>query len=192
MRKIFVTEFVSLDGVMEDPGGAEKFVHGGWTMPYWSDEIGKFKFDELLASDALLLGRVTYQGFAAAWPSRTDEAGFAQRMNSLPKYVVSTTLEKAEWSNSHLIKGNITKEVSKLKEQPGQDVLVAGSNRLVHTLMQHDLIDEYRLLVYPVVLGSGKHLFGDANKATLRLVETRRFSSGVVLLRYQPAQQKVI
>jgi len=102
MRKIFVTEFVSLDGVMEDPGGAEKFVHGGWTMPYWSDEIGKFKFDELLASDTLLLGRVTYQGFAAAWPSRTDEAGFDQRMNSLPKYVVSTTLDKAEWNNSHL------------------------------------------------------------------------------------------
>jgi dihydrofolate reductase len=109
MRKIFVTEFVSLDGVMEDPGGAEKFVHGGWTMPYWSDEIGKFKFDELLASDALLLGRVTYQGFAAAWPSRTDEAGFAQRMNSLPKYVVSTTLDKAEWNNSHLGQGQCRK-----------------------------------------------------------------------------------
>jgi dihydrofolate reductase len=107
---------------MEDPGGAEKFVHGGWTMPFWSDEIGKFKFDELLASDALLLGRVTYQGFAAAWPSSTDEAGFAQRMNSLPKYVVSTTLDKTDWNNSHLIKGNITKEVSTLKEQPGQDI----------------------------------------------------------------------
>jgi dihydrofolate reductase len=191
MRKIFVTEFVSLDGVMEDPGGAEKFVHGGWTMPYWSDEIGKFKFDELLASDALLLGRVTYQGFAAAWPSRTDEAGFAQRMNSLPKYVVSTTLDKAEWNNSHLVKGNIAKEVSKLKQQPGQDIMVAGSNRLVHSLMQHDLVDEYRLLVYPVVLGSGKRLFGEADKATLRLVETRMFSSGVVLLRYQPNSKQI-
>jgi len=186
MRKVFVTEFVSLDGVMEDPGGAEKFVHGGWTMPYWSDEIGKFKLDELFSSDALLLGRVTYQGFAAAWPSRTDEEGFAQRMNSLPKYVVSTTLDKAEWNNSHLIKGNIPKEVSQLKKQPGQDIMVAGSNRLVHTLMQHDLIDEYRLLVYPVVLGSGKRLFGDVSKATLRPVETKMFSSGVVLLRYQP------
>jgi dihydrofolate reductase len=186
MRKVFVTEFVSLDGVMEDPGGAEKFVHGGWTMPYWSDEIGKFKLDELFSSDALLLGRVTYQGFAAAWPSRTDEEGFAQRMNSLPKYVVSTTLNKAEWNNSHLIKGNISKEVSQLKKQPGQDIMVAGSNRLVHTLMQHDLIDEYRLLVYPVVLGSGKRLFGDVSKATLRPVETKMFSSGVVLLRYQP------
>jgi dihydrofolate reductase len=191
MRKIFVTEFVSLDGVMEDPGGAEKFVHGGWTMPYWSDEICKFKFDELLASDALLLGRVTYQGFAAAWPSRTDEAGFAQRMNSLPKYVVSTTLDKAEWNNSHLVKGNIAKEVSKLKQQPGQDIMVAGSNRLVHSLMQHDLVDEYRLLVYPVVLGSGKRLFGEADKATLRLVETRMFSSGVVLLRYQPNSKQI-
>jgi len=189
MRKIFVTEFVSLDGVMEDPGGAEKFVHGGWTMPYWSDEIGKFKFDELLASDALLLGRVTYQGFAAAWPSRTDESGFAQRMNSLPKYVVSTTLDKAEWNNSHLIKRDIAKEVSRLRQQPGQDIMVAGSNRLVHTLMQHDLIDEYRLLVYPVVLGSGKRLFGDANKAALKLVETKMFSSGVVLLRYQPIRK---
>jgi len=189
MRKIFVTEFVSLDGVMEDPGGAEKFVHGGWTMPYWSDEIGKFKFDELRASDALLLGRVTYQGFAAAWPSRTDEEGFAQRMNSLPKYVVSTTLDKAEWTNSHLIKGEISKEVFKLKQQPGQDIMVAGSNKLVQTLMQHDLVDEYRLLVYPVVLGSGKRLFGDASKVTLKPVETRMFSSGVVLLRYQPGRK---
>ena len=189
MRKIFVTEFVSLDGVMEDPGGAEKFVHGGWTMPYWNDEIGKFKFDELRASDALLLGRVTYQGFAAAWPSRTDEEGFAQRMNSLPKYVVSTTLDKAEWTNSHLIKGEISKEVFKLKQQPGQDIMVAGSNKLVQTLMQHDLVDEYRLLVYPVVLGSGKRLFGDASKVTLKPVETRMFSSGVVLLRYQPARK---
>jgi dihydrofolate reductase len=186
MRKVFVTEFVSLDGVMEDPGGAEKFVHGGWTMSYWSDEIGKFKLDELFASDALLLGRVTFQGFAAAWPSRTDEAGFAQRMNSLPKYVVSTTLDKVEWNNSHLIKGNIAREVSELKQQPGQDIMVAGSVTLVHSLMQHDLIDEYRLLVYPVVLGSGKRLFRDLNKATLRSIETRRLSSGVVLLRYQP------
>ena len=186
MRKIIVTEFVSLDGVMEDPGGAEKFVHGGWTMPYWSDEIGKFKLDELFSSDALLLGRVTYEGFAAAWPSRTDEAGFAQRMNSLPKYVVSTSLDKVEWNNSHLIKGNVAKEVSKLKQQPGKEIMVAGSNTLVLTLMQHDLIDEYRLLLYPVVLGSGKRLFRDNNKETLKLVETKMFNSGVVLLRYQP------
>jgi dihydrofolate reductase len=178
MGKVVVTMFVSLDGVMEEPA---------WTMPYWNDEIAKFKLDELFATDAHLLGRVTYQGFAAAWPSRTDEAGFADRMNSLPKFVVSTTLEKVEWNNSRLIKENVAEEVSKLKQQPGQDILIAGSGTLVHTLMQHDLIDEYRLLVYPVVLGSGKRLFRDGSKATLKLVETKTFSSGVVLLRYQPA-----
>lgn len=187
MRKVIVSEFVSLDGVMEDPGGAEKFEHGGWTMPYWHEEIGKVKFDELFASDALLLGRVTYQGFAAAWPGRTDEAGFADRMNSLPKYVVSTTLEEVEWNNARLIKGNIVEEISKLKQQPGQDILIAGSGELVHTLMHHDLIDAYRLLVYPVVLGSGKRLFRDGSKTTLRLVKTKAFPSGVVLLEYQAA-----
>ncbi len=181
MRKVIVTMFVSLDGVMEEPA---------WTMPYWNDEIAKFKLDELFATDAHLLGRVTYQGFAAAWPSRTDEQGFADRMNSLPKYVVSTTLEKAEWNNSTIIKENIVEEVSKLKQQPGQDILVAGSGTLVQTLMQHDLIDEYRLLVYPVVLGKGKQLFRDGSKATLKLVETKAFSSGVVLLRYQPDRKE--
>lgn len=185
MRKVVVSEFVSLDGVMEDPGGAEKFEHGGWTIPYWHDEIGQFKFDELFASDALLLGRVTYQGFAAAWPSMTDEAGFADRMNSLPKYVVSTTLDKVEWNNSRLIKGNVAAEVAKLKQQPGQDILVAGSGELIQTLMQHGLIDEYRLLVYPVVLGSGKRLFKDGSKANLKLVSTKQFSSGVAALSYQ-------
>ena len=146
MRKFIVTEFLTLDGVMEEPA---------WTAPYWNDEIAKFKFDELFGSDTLLLGRVTYQGFAAAWPSRTDEQGFADRMNGLPKFVVSTTLEKVEWNNSRLIKENVAEEVSKLKQQPGQDILIAGSGTLIHTLMQHNLIDEYRLLVYPVVLGSG-------------------------------------
>ncbi len=131
---------------MEDPGGAEKFEHGGWTMPYWNEEIAKYKFDELFASDSLLLGRVTYQGFAAAWPSMTDKEGFANRMNSLSKFVVSTTLKEVEWNNSRLIKGNVAKEVTELKQQPGQDILIAGSGDLVHTLMQHDLIDEYRLL----------------------------------------------
>jgi dihydrofolate reductase len=191
MRKVIVSEFVTLDGVMEDPGGAEKFEHGGWTMPYWSEEIGKVKFDELFASDALLLGRVTYQGFAKAWPTMKDEAGFADRMNSLPKYVVSTTLQEVEWNNSRLIKGNVAEEVSKLKQQPGQDILIAGSGKLVQTLMQHDLIDDYRLLVYPVVLGSGKRLFQNGGKTTLRLVETRTFRSGVVLLHYQPADNEI-
>ncbi len=189
MRKVVVSEFVTLDGVMEDPGGGEKFEHGGWSFKFWSDEAAKFKFDELFASDALLLGRVTYQGFAAAWPSMKDE--FADRMNSLPKYVVSTTLNEVEWNNSRLIKGNVAEEVSKLKQQPGQDILVGGSRTLVQTLMQHDLIDEYRLMVHPVVLGSGKRLFGDGAAAkTLRLGDTKTYSSGVVVLTYEPGKSE--
>jgi dihydrofolate reductase len=182
MRKIVVAEFLSLDGVMEEPA---------WTFPYWNDEIAKFKYDELFASDAHLLGRVTYQGFAAAWPSRTDEAGFADRMNGLPKYVVSTTLEKAEWNNSTIIKENVADEISKLKQQSGQDILVAGSATLVNTLMEHNLIDEYHLLVYPVVLGSGKRLFKDGSKTNLKLVETKSFSSGVVALIYHPDKKSL-
>ncbi len=161
MRKIVVSEYLSLDGIMEDPGGAEKYEHGGWTNPYWDDDIQQFQYDALFSSDALLLGRVTYQGFAAAWPTFTDEQGFADRMNNLPKYVVSTTLAKAEWNNSHLIKRNVAEEVSRLKQQPGQNIMVAGSAKLVQMLMEHNLVDEYRLLVYPVVLGSGMRLFGD-------------------------------
>jgi len=179
MRKVVVTMFLSLDGVMEDPQN--------WSFPYWTDEIGKLKSDELFASDAQLLGRVTYQGFAAAWPSRTDD--YADRLDSLPKYVVSKTLERAEWHNSHLISANVAKEVSNLKQQPGQDILVHGSPTLVQTLMQADLVDEYRLLVFPVVPGSGKRLFKDGAKANLKLVETKAFSSGVVLLRYRAEPQ---
>jgi dihydrofolate reductase len=179
MRKVVVTEYVTLDGVMEEPA---------WTGPYWNDEIAKFKFDELFASDALLLGRVTYQGFAKAWPSMTDEQGFADRMNSLPKYVASRTLEAAEW-NASLIKDAVADEVVRLKQQPGQNLLVYGSGDLVQTLMQHDLVDEYRILVYPVVLGSGKRLFKDGSTATLKLVDTKTFSSGVVALTYEPAQR---
>jgi len=182
MRKLIVTEFLTLDGVMEEPA---------WTAPYWNDEIAKFKFDELFGSDTLLLGRVTYQGFAAAWPSRTDEQGFADRMNSLPKFVVSTTLEKVEWNNSRLIKENIPEEVSRLKQQPGQNILIYGSGDLVQTLMQSDLIDEYWLLVYPIVLGSGKRLFQDGSKTTLSLKETKTFSSGVVVLCYQPDRKEL-
>jgi dihydrofolate reductase len=176
MRKIVVSEFVTLDGVMEDPA---------WTFPYWNDEIAKFKFDELFASGALLLGRVTYQGFAAAWPSRTDEQGYADRMNSLPKHVVSTTLEKAEWNNSMIINENVAEQISRLKQQPGQDILLFGSGTLVQTLVQHDLVDKYNLLLYPVVLGGGKRLFRDESKANLRLVDTKTFSSGVIALSYQ-------
>ncbi len=174
MRKVVVTEFLSLDGVMEAPHL--------WSFPYWNDEIEKFKHDELFASDAQLLGRVTYQGFASAWPSRTGE--YADRLNNLPKYVVSTTLETAEWHNSHLIKENIAEEVIRLKQQPGQNILVHGSRALVQTLMQHQLIDEYNLLVYPLILGSGMRLLNEGDTASLKLVEARPFSSGVVLLRY--------
>ncbi len=145
MRKVVVTEFLTLDGVVEAP---EK-----WTFPFGNEEIAKYKLDELLASDTLLLGRVTYQGFAAAWPSRTDESGFADRMNSLPKFVASTTLKEVEWNNSRLIKENVAEEVSKLREKPGQNILIYGSVTLVHTLTLHGLIDEYRFLVYPIVFG---------------------------------------
>ena len=187
MRKIVVTEFVTLGGVMEDPGGAEKSKHGGWAFQFDRGPEGdKFKFDELFASDALLLGRVTYQGFAAAWPSMKDEAGFADRMNNLPKYVVSTTLERAEWNNSRLIKRNVVEELSRLKAMQGGDILVAGSGQLVHTLMQHDLVDEYRLMVYPVVLGSGKRLFNNgSDRLSLRLVEAKPVGSGILTLIYQ-------
>ncbi len=188
MRKLVVSEFVTLDGVMEDPGGAEGFERGGWSMPYWHDDIGTFKFDELFASDALLLGRVTHGGFAAAWPGRTDEQGFADRMNSLPKYVVSTTLSEAAWDNSHIIRENVVEAIQALKEQTGKDILVAGSGALIQTLMAHNLVDEYRLLVYPVVLGVGKRIFKDGVSATLKLVEARAFPSGVALLRYEPAE----
>jgi len=178
MRKIVATEFLSLDGVMGDPQN--------WSFPYWTDEIGKFKRDELFASDAQLLGRVTYEGFAAAWPSRTDEDGYADRLNSLPKYVVSTTLEKAEWNNSHLISEHVAEAISNLKQQPGQDILIHGSQTLVQTLLKHDLIDQYHLLVFPLVLGSGLRLFKDGSKTALKLVETKTFSSGVVAHIYQP------
>ena len=179
--KLVVSEFLSLDGVMEDPQ---------WTAPYWNDEIAKFKFSELRETNAHLLGRLTYEGFAVAWPSRTDEQGFADRMNSLPKYVVSTTLEKAEWKNSHIIKENIVEEISKLRQQTGGNILLAGSVTLVQTLVKHDLVDEYHLLVYPVILGAGKRLFQDGCNARLKLVELITFSSGVVAQIYHPDRKQ--
>ncbi len=185
MRRVVLSVYMSVDGVMEDPGGSEGSQHGGWTRSYWSDDIAKVQFDQLFASDALLLGRVTYQGFAAAWPQMTDEAGFANRMNSLPKYVASRTLAETTW-NATLIKGDVAEAVSRLKQQPGQDILIYGSGGLVQTLAQHGLIDEYRLLVYPVVLGSGKRVFRDGSHARLRLIEAKAVGSGVVLLNYQP------
>jgi dihydrofolate reductase len=172
MRRIVVSEFVTLDGVMEDPGGAEAFDRGGWAFQFERGPDGdKFKLDEVLEADALLLGRKTYEGFAKAWPTVTDEVGFAEKMNSMPKYVVSSTLESADWNNSTVINGDVVEEVAKL----GGNILVAGSAQLVQTLMDHDLVDEYRLMIYPVLLGSGKRLFKDGGDTTaLQIVETNQ------------------
>ncbi|MBX3082420.1 MAG: dihydrofolate reductase [Anaerolineae bacterium] len=178
MRNLVVTEFLSLDGVMENPA---------WTFKYWNDEIAQFKGEESNASDALLLGRVTYQGFAAAWPESKDEG--APYFNSVRKYVVSTTLTKAEWNNSVIINGNLADEITKLKQQDGKDIYVHGSATLAQSLTRLNLVDRYRLLVYPVVLGEGIRLFNEGIAATLKLVETRSFSSGVVALIYEPAQK---
>jgi dihydrofolate reductase len=179
MSKIVVAQFLTLDGVMEAP---EK-----WSFPYSNEEFATYKMDELKASGAHLLGRTTYDIFAASWPSRTGE--FADIMNSLPKYVVSTTLKNLTWDGSHQIKSNVAEEVAKLKQQPGKDLLVAGSATLVQTLMQHNLVDEYHILVYPLVLGSGKHFFKDGTTAKLKLVDSKTFKTGVVVLTYQPANQ---
>jgi dihydrofolate reductase len=179
MRKLVVTEFMSLDGVIEEPA---------WTFPYWNDKIAKFKGEESSASDALLLGRVTYQGFAAAWPQSKDEG--ADYFNSVRKYVVSETLEEPlEWNNSTLIKDDIVEQITNLKQQDGKDIAVHGSATLVQTLMQHDLVDRYRLLVYPLVVGKGKRLFREGIPATLKLLQSQSFSSGVVALVYEPDRQ---
>ena len=190
MGRIIVTEFVSLDGVMEAPGGGEDFRHAGWTFQIDRGEEGnKFKLDETLASDALLLGRVTYEGFAAAWPSMTDEAGFADRMNGMPKYVVSSTLEKADWNNTTVLSGDVAESVAQLKRDVDGVILVAGSAQLVQGLLAADLLDELRLMVFPVVLGSGKRLFGatGGQKKRLTLVSTTPLADGVAIMTYRPA-----
>lgn len=183
MRRVIVSTYMTLDGVMEAPEN--------WVFQFFNEEAAKYAQNQLFASDALLLGRVTYEGFAAAWPSMSDEEGFADRMNSLPKYVVSTTLEEAEWNNSTLIKDNVAEEVSKLKQQPGQDILMYGSADLMRALMRHDLIDEYRIWVTPVVVGSGKRLFGqESDQKALRLADTATFGSGIVVLSYRLAEKE--
>jgi dihydrofolate reductase len=188
MRKLVVSEYVTLDGVMQDPGGGEKGPFGGWSGPFWSDQAGQFKFEELFAADALLLGRVTYQGFAAAWPNYKDEAGFADRMNGLPKYVATTTHKTLDWKNSHFIPGDVAAFVADLKQQPGLDILLAGSATLVATLMQNKLVDEYRLLLHPVVVGGGKRLFPEgAPRQSLSLASTRTLPKGLMVLSYVPA-----
>jgi len=186
--RIIVTEFVSVDGVMEDPGGAESFRHGGWSFQFDRGEEGnRFKLDEALSSAALLLGRVTYEGFAAAWPSREGE--FADKFNTMPKYVVSSTLERPEWSNSTVLKGDVAEEVAKLRQEQDGDIVVHGSAQLVQALIEQDLVDELRLMVFPVVLGAGKRVFGEtSDKKALRLVDSKVVGDGVAILVYEPAR----
>lgn len=187
MGKIVVTEFVSLDGVMEDPGGAEGYRHGGWTFEIDRGEEGdKFKLDETFEAEAQLLGRVTYEGFADAWPSRDGD--FADKFNSMPKYVVSSTLGEPEWNNSTVLRGDLVDEITKLKSEIDGVILVAGSAQLVQGLIEHDLVDELRLMVFPVLLGSGKRLFGDvAAKKPLQLTSSKTVGAGIALLTYEPA-----
>ena len=193
MSKIVVSQFMTLDGVIDAPGGGEAFEHGGWAFQFDRGAEGnEFKLDELRNADALLLGRVTYQAFADSWPGRTDDAGFADKINTMPKYVVSSTLDKAEWTNSTVIRDNILDEVDKLRRQPGGDILINGSRGLVALLMDHDLVDEFRLMVFPIVLNSGKRLFLDGQRvARLRLVNSRPVGpDGVVILTYEPASRQ--
>ncbi|HXD57414.1 MAG TPA: dihydrofolate reductase family protein [Thermoleophilaceae bacterium] len=188
MGKIVITEFVSLDGVVEDPGGAEDYKYGGWSFEFDRGEDGdKFKVDETMASDALLLGRRTYEGFADAWPQRDGE--FADKFNSMPKYVVSSTLSDPEWTNTTVIGSDLDDEVAKLRDSHEGDVVVHGSAQLAQSLIERDLVDELRLMVFPVVLGTGKRLFGETSeKKTLKLVDSRQVGKdGVAILTYRRA-----
>src|SRR5436190_22775912 len=186
MGKLVVTEFVSIDGVFEDPGGSETYEHGGWTFEYDRGEDGnKFKLDELMEADVQLLGRVTYEGFAAAWPSR--EGPFAEKLNNDPKYVVSTTLKDPQWNNTTVIDGDVPGEIAKLKERTEGSILVAGSGTLVGTLLANDLVDELRLMVFPTVLGRGRRLFPDGvDRRQFTLAESRLVGKdGVMVQVYQ-------
>ena len=188
MGKVVVSQFVTLDGVAEDPGGAEGFERGGWAFEFSrGDEGDKFKFDEVMAAEALLLGRKTYEGFAAAWPDRTDEAGFADKFNSMPKYVVSSTLSDPEWNNSHVLGADLAAEVNRIKGESEGDILVNGSMQLVAALADAGLVDEWRLMVFPVVLGKGKRLFQEgAQKTPLELTQSQTVGDGVQILVYTP------
>ena len=187
MGKIVVTEFVSLDGVMEDPGGAEDFKYGGWTFEIErGDEGNKFKVDETMNSEALLLGRKTYEGFAEAWPQRDGE--FADRFNNMPKYVVSSTLKDPDWTNTTVLDGDLAESVGKLRDELDGDIVVHGSAQLVQGLIDNGLVDELRLMVFPVVLGSGKRLFGEtSDKHSLKLTDSKIVGDGVAILTYVPA-----
>jgi dihydrofolate reductase len=203
VRKIIVSEFMTLDGVMEAPGGEPGHLHSGWVRDFMGPEQLRYKLDEVLEAKSLLLGRVTYESFAAAWPERSDrEPGadpdlervaehrseidqLADKMNAMPKHVVSTTLRDPKWNNSRVIQGDVAGEVTRLKQQEGGPILVLGSRTLVHTLMEHDLVDEHRIMIFPVLVGSGRRLFPETQlKTVLRLADTRTFSSGVVVHSY--------
>ena len=189
MGKLVVSEFVSVDGVFEDPGGAEGYEHGGWTFEYDRGEDGDaFKLNEVMEAQVQLLGRVTYEGFAAAWPSR--EGPFADKLNNDPKYVVSTTIEDPEWENTKVISGNVVEEISTLKDETEGLILVAGSGTLVQTLLEANLVDELRLMVFPTILGRGKRLFPDGiDRLKLKLAESKTVGSdGVQVQIYQRAE----
>jgi dihydrofolate reductase len=188
MGRIVVTEFVSLDGVIEAPGGGEDYEHAGWTFEIDRGAEGnRFKLQETMDARALLLGRVTYEGFAAAWPSMEGE--FADKMNSMPKFVVSSTIDAPAWNNSTVLGGPLVEEVAKLKQEQDGDILVAGSARLVQGLLEDDLVDELRLMVFPMLLGKGKRLFAtSAGKARLRLSDSKTVGDGVAILTYEPTR----
>ena len=192
MGKLVVTEFISLDGIIEDPGGSEGSEHGGWSFRHPAPDGEQFKGDELRDSDVQLLGRVTYEGFAAAWPAMEEATGdYGKKMNAMPKVVVSTTLTEPTWNNTTIISGNVADEVARLKAQYDGDILVQGSATLVQTLAEHGLVDEYRLMVHPVVLGTGKRLFsGSAAGTDLQLVDSRKVGPDVLLLIYRPASSE--
>jgi dihydrofolate reductase len=187
MRKIIVTEFITLDGVIEAPGGNETpHPHGGWQSKYSSPEGGKYKIDELSSVDTLLLGKTTYEGFAAFWPGQTGGGGFADPINRMPKYVVSRSLQKVEWNNSHILR-DVAKDVASLKNSDGGDILVYGSATLVKALLHHDLIDELRLMVFPLSIGGGLRLFDDSRELKkFGLKHSRAIDNGVLILEYQP------
>ena len=191
MRKIIVAEFITLDGVIQAPGGADEdtdggFVHGGWTWPYWHDDIGKHFFQAMEQADTLLLGRKTWQIHGGAFEPMPAGDPFGDVMNAVRKVVVSTTLKStAAWRNSTLISGNVVEEVRKLKDQPGKNILMDGSSVLIHTLAENDLVDEYSLHVYPLVLGSGKRLFPEGKRINLKLIESQALPTGVVFQRYE-------
>jgi dihydrofolate reductase len=188
--RLVVTEYASLDGVIEDPVGMEGSGLGNWTGPFTRGPAGdKFKHEELFASDAVLLGRRTYEGFAAVWPTVKDETGLAERMNSLPKFVASTTISSADWRNSTVLSGDLPAAIRTLKQQFQGDILVYGSASLVHALTPSRVIDEYRLMIYPTVLGRGKRLFPDGATSALTLLECTQLGSGIVLLRYEAVEK---